>query len=207
MKFVKNTYLPTQDMHFEKCLSETGLYQYRAFERAMKYVKDPKVFCDVGAHVGLWSRMARDKGFKRILAFEPIGAFRECYEKNVDDGTIRIRLFNKIIGSGGTGRIGYDYLNSGAAKVTIDHNGETIWPLDEIIEDETRIDLLKIDVEGMEYEVLKGAKALIKKTKPIIIVEQKSNMKAVEYAIETLGMVKLDKVIDDYVLGWENDLE
>jgi len=203
MKFVKNTWLPTQDRHFPKYLTEDGLYQHKAFNKAMKHVKDPQVFCDVGAHVGLWSRMARDNGFKRILAFEPIAAFRECYERNVDDGTIRIRLFNKIIGNGGSGRVGYDYLNSGAAKVTIDHNGETIWPLDELIEDEERIDLLKIDVEGMEYEVLKGAKTLIERTKPIIVVEQKSNMKAVEYAIETLGMIKFEKSVDDHILGWE----
>lgn len=44
-------------------------------------------------------------------------------------------------------------------------------PLDEIIPDDLKIDLIKIDVEGGEFGVLKGAFNLIKKNKPLIIFE------------------------------------
>ncbi|MDQ3191040.1 MAG: FkbM family methyltransferase [Bacteroidota bacterium] len=43
--------------------------------------------------------------------------------------------------------------------------------LDEIISHETKIDFIKIDVEGAEFNVLKGAKELLKKSKPIVIFE------------------------------------
>ncbi len=44
-------------------------------------------------------------------------------------------------------------------------------PLDEIIPISTKIDFIKIDVEGAEFLVLKGATKTIKKHKPIIVFE------------------------------------
>ena len=38
--------------------------------------------------------------------------------------------------------------------------------------DLSRLDLIKIDVEGMELEVLQGAKATLERFRPIIIVER-----------------------------------
>jgi FkbM family methyltransferase len=43
--------------------------------------------------------------------------------------------------------------------------------LDSLIPSETKIDLIKIDVEGGEYGVLKGALQLLKKWKPVVIFE------------------------------------
>jgi FkbM family methyltransferase len=42
-------------------------------------------------------------------------------------------------------------------------------PLDELLRDVDHIDIIKIDVEGAEYEVLKGAKDILKKTKCLVI--------------------------------------
>jgi FkbM family methyltransferase len=43
--------------------------------------------------------------------------------------------------------------------------------LDSLLPSETKIDLIKIDVEGGEYGVLKGALQLLKKWKPVVIFE------------------------------------
>ena len=43
--------------------------------------------------------------------------------------------------------------------------------LDDLIPEDTKIDLIKIDVEGAELGVLKGGKELLKKYKPTIIFE------------------------------------
>jgi FkbM family methyltransferase len=43
--------------------------------------------------------------------------------------------------------------------------------LDSIIPADVKIDFIKIDVEGGEYGVLKGAKQLLKKYKPVVIFE------------------------------------
>ncbi len=51
--------------------------------------------------------------------------------------------------------------------------------LDSLIPTETKIDLIKIDVEGGEYGVLKGGLQLLKKWKPVVIFE--SGLGASEY--------------------------
>jgi FkbM family methyltransferase len=43
--------------------------------------------------------------------------------------------------------------------------------LDEVIDSSLRIDLIKIDVEGAEYQVLQGAAATIERSRPYIIFE------------------------------------
>lgn len=43
--------------------------------------------------------------------------------------------------------------------------------LDDIIPRDSEIDLIKIDVEGGEYDVLHGAKELIQESKPLLIFE------------------------------------
>ncbi len=43
--------------------------------------------------------------------------------------------------------------------------------LDEIIPGDTKIDFIKIDVEGGEYGVLKGAKKLLKSSQPVVVFE------------------------------------
>ena len=43
--------------------------------------------------------------------------------------------------------------------------------LDEVIPEKTKIDFIKIDVEGAELNVLKGGVALLKKSKPYVIFE------------------------------------
>jgi len=43
--------------------------------------------------------------------------------------------------------------------------------LDDIIPEETKIDLIKIDVEGAELGVLKGSKRILKSSKPVVVFE------------------------------------
>ncbi len=47
---------------------------------------------------------------------------------------------------------------------------QTIKKLDDLSEI-TKFDLIKIDVEGFEYEVLKGGETKIKQNQPIVILE------------------------------------
>jgi FkbM family methyltransferase len=61
-----------------------------------------------------------------------------------------------------------DYYNENykAEKITVATN-----KLDNIIPKDIKIDLIKIDVEGAEYEVLKGASETIARNKPLVIFE------------------------------------
>jgi hypothetical protein len=74
----------------------------------------------------------------------------------------------------------------------------------------TGVDLIKIDVEGYEYFVIKGGEKTILENKPAIIVEQKtgfggrygiSDKSAVDH-LESLGAVVRKELAGDYILSW-----
>ncbi len=61
--------------------------------------------------------------------------------------------------------------NMGATFLSADESGEIdVVPLDDLFESE-RIDFIKIDAEGMEFDVLAGAQKLIERNRPLIWIE------------------------------------
>ncbi|XP_021741718.1 uncharacterized protein LOC110707940 [Chenopodium quinoa] len=170
------------------------------------------IFVDVGANVGMASFAAAVMGF-RVLAFEPVfenlqricdgiyfnrvGDFVTVFEAAASDhfGSI---TFHKLVG-----RLDNSAVSAAGAKLAFKSNEEiavevkTI-PLDEIIPDSEPVLLLKIDVQGWEYHVLKGAKKLLSRKgaeAPYLIYEederllQASNTTAKEIRafLETVG--------------------
>lgn len=57
-----------------------------------------------------------------------------------------------------------------------------------------RIDLLKIDVEGYEIHVLKGAEETLLRCKPVVIFEEKNDIYEPRMFIESLGFIFQEKV-------------
>ncbi len=53
--------------------------------------------------------------------------------------------------------------------------------IDDILLKETHVDLIKIDVDGYEKNVLEGARKVIKKFKPIMIVELNDDIEIIEF--------------------------
>ena len=210
MKFVKNTWLPDNDTHFEKFIDDEGNYQKEQFDCVVKYIKPENkgLFIDIGAHVGLWSRMAQKVGFKDILAIEPDEKNYECLDKNLNKAFIsRLGLSDKKT----TGKIKSEKENNSGANYLIDGQDFPVEPFDRyfsFIKDEfdlTKQILIKIDVQGYEDKVVKGMTNFIKQYKPIIIVEQwldgKEDLRATEYCA-SLGMKVLEKIKKEVILGW-----
>ena len=119
----------------------------------------------VGAHVG--TTVLSLKNFKDIHAFEGDTENFECLKKNVS-----CQVYNEIISDKEEGfdlADGNFSTNSGAkyfkpgnksAKTIDSYNFKDV-------------DLILVDVEGMDLKVLKGAEETIKKYRPRIIVEFK----------------------------------
>lgn len=196
MKQVKGVWLPNKDTHFRRSIDSHGRYQRTAFNRLMDHTSDRGVFLDVGAHVGLWAKQAIEKGFS-VIAFEPLEAHAECFKKNVPEAT----LVPAVVGCTGYCKmVAYDG-NSGAAHAKKTNDGIKIYALDDLLGNIENVSAIKIDVEGMEVDVLMGAKELIQRNRPTLIIEQKSNMEGLIYA-QQLGMTVLDNFREDYILGW-----
>lgn len=156
---------------------------------------------DVGANVGtvtLFLAQAIGDG-GRVHAFEPQQEIFHCLKNNVEmnghrhvmclnaaagarDGTIEA----PIVDYGAEGNFGaFSFVGQGPGEIevrTVDGLG-----LD-------RCRLIKIDVEGMEQEVLEGAEATIRRFKPVVYTENKKGERSariIEYFLER-----------DYALFW-----
>lgn len=144
---------------------------------------------DVGANVGMASFAAAVMGF-RVLAFEPVleNLQKLCegvYFNRVADlvtlfeAAASDRLGNitvhKLVG-----RLDNSAVSATGAKLAFKSNEEIAFqvrtvPLDEVIPASERVLLLKIDVQGWEYHVLKGASKLLSRKgsqAPYLIYEE-----------------------------------
>ena len=169
-------------------------------------VTSRRVALDIGAHVGFWSYYLA-KYFAYVHAFEPVTRHAECFRRNVTEGHV---VLHEIALGNRRDQVHVESApeNSGMAHVARTMAG--VVPLETLDSFELQdVDLVKIDVEGYESFVVQGARRTLIRSRPIVIVEQKSGserygvppLKAV-HQIERLGARVLRRVYDDYILGW-----
>lgn len=155
----------------------------RQTNRIIKQVCNPGTNCvDIGAHKGeVLDIMLKYATSGIHYAFEPIPvlytALQEKYKDNRNCNVSDIALSDKK----GSSTFNFVISNpsySGLVKRKYDRENEedTVIEvktdlLDNILPSNHRVDLMKIDVEGGEYLVMKGALNTIKKYKPVIIFE------------------------------------
>ncbi|KAI3424545.1 Methyltransf_21 domain-containing protein [Psidium guajava] len=147
------------------------------------------VFVDVGANVGMASFAAAVMGF-RVLAFEPVlenlqricdgiwmnrvGELMDLFEAAASDRVGNI-TFHKLVG-----RLDNSAVSATGAKLAFKSNEEIELqvrsiPLDKVIPESEPVLLIKIDVQGWEYHVLKGAVKLLSRKAgkaPYLIYEE-----------------------------------
>jgi FkbM family methyltransferase len=138
-------------------------------------------FLDIGANIGLMSLHAAQSlnGKGKVVAFEPVQFFFDKLNANINLNQFQnIQTIKKGVGSVST-KIPI-YLDGGCPSVIStfrDEKGATemidIESLDEIVKNEhiVNIDFIKIDVEGFEFDVLKGARKTIADHKPVLCIE------------------------------------
>lgn len=208
-------YFPDFETHFPKMLKKSvdkGLppeYQVAVRRRSIELCSKRGTALDIGANVGLWGRDLVDN-FAKVVAFEPVAVFRECLEKNVSGANFFISPLalgdhdtqaTMIITEGNSGHSHLDPATLGTGDVQV-------VKLDNLnMED---VDYIKIDCEGYEYRVLQGAEQTVKRWRPIMVIEQKPHdayskdygQFAAIALLESWGMIKLDQVRDDWIMGW-----
>lgn len=189
--------LPKGDTFF----SHHPQYEQRDYDLVMKYLHSTRVAVDVGAHVGYWTRrLAQD--FASVYAFEAVEEHYNCLTANVPaDNAV---LNHCAIGAAhGIARIERSIANSGMSRVT--DNGSisvTMHALDDF--HIMNVDLIKIDVEGYELEVLKGATATLLREKPVLFIEI---LNATPFLVRNqilqllmkLGYVMRDRIAENYI--------
>ena len=215
MKEHRGWWFPEGETHFQKMLDKSvakggpARYQYQVRDRSLTYVKNFRVALDIGANVGLWSRDLV-KSFGRVIAFEPVALFRECLEQNVTGANFEVRpvalgdqdtMGTMIITEDNSGHSHLDPNTMGAGDVQVVR-------LDNLnLHD---INYIKIDCEGYEYRILQGAEQTIRRCRPVVVIEQKPHdayskqygQFAAVGLLKEWGMIKLDQIRDDWIMGW-----
>jgi FkbM family methyltransferase len=140
-------------------------------------------FYDVGASVGFFTLIgARLVGaYGSVVAFEPLPQTFEYLRRNVAlNGFDHVTVVPTAVGANvGTARLGSP---SGDPEQTRLLTGDTevVDPIDSAVttidawraEDDPRVPrVMKIDVEGSELDVLRGAAKTIRETQPLMLVE------------------------------------
>jgi FkbM family methyltransferase len=137
-----------------------------------------EVGANIGAHTVPLARMVESGGF--VCAFEPQRIVFQNLCANVAlNSLLNVRCYEMALaaerGHAHVESIRYDADgNFGgialSATPTESSSPRHTAPLDEIV-DLTRLRLLKVDVEGMEADVLRGAARTIQRTRPLIYAE------------------------------------
>lgn len=167
-------------------LKEYGEWAQQKIDLLLHFIQAGDRVADVGAFIGTHSRAFSEAvGVEGLVyAFEPRKEIAEILLENVELSPIKnIKVFQYGLGDEhGEFEIAEELMNSNnnfggfslntLHKLTEDGTGIHLCSLDELnIE---RLDFIKIDVEGMEIDVLLGGNATISRDRPIIFAEVNS---------------------------------
>lgn len=152
------------------------LFDYEDSMFLIDHLKKDDLFIDVGANVGHYSLLAAGVCEAEVVAFEPIPLTFSKLNRNINlnDLSDKIKILN--IGVGEENSFLYFTTNRTVMNsVAIETDNETVKvevrKLDDELKQKDPI-FLKIDVEGFEYFVLKGATEILKnKNLKYIIIE------------------------------------
>jgi len=184
-----NFYLPDSDDHIQKTIINTNsFYEFEMLKDIFESLLPNDVIIDVGANIGNHSLfLGKFCNPQQVYSFEPFPHSFNILKKNIEINHLenKITAIPYAVGSKPTrGNIILpDKSNLGMAKFIESQDGSIeVITLDEYFLNKLmRLDLIKIDVEGMELEVLKGARNLLKKFHPKIYIEcaEKSELQSV----------------------------
>ncbi len=139
------------------------------------------LWLDIGAHVGNHTVYFSTKcKADEVWAYEPTPSTFEVLKENVSNNPgCPVKLFNCAVGSK-KGTCGI-FENKRAGRNKVLKNGNI--PMEIIGDISAKVALIKIDVEGFEFEVLKGGMKLIERDLPELFIE---TFEPVEKLIEVL---------------------
>ncbi len=151
-----------------------SFYDLEHLEESLKYINKDSVVVDCGANIGnhsiFWSLFS-----KTVHAIEPLKENYKILCKNIKDNKHGEIIAHQFVLGNKENKYDAQVIsdNRSCAQFKENPSGKyTSKRLDELISG--KVDFMKIDVEGAEYQVLLGAQHILKEYKPVLFLEMHS---------------------------------
>lgn len=179
------------DILFSLTLNAKGYKNFGNFKKTgekkfINRINKELLFClDIGANVGEYTDLILSETKAKIISFEPLPKAFEDLKKLEKSNAERLKVFNIALGDKNEILdLNYSSEKSQTASFSKDLNKLSFYnfkdnkkiktkisTLDDFFFEnqdlfEENIDLIKIDAEGFEFEIINGAKEIIKKRPP-----------------------------------------
>ncbi len=155
-----------------------------------------KVAIDVGANIGNHSVYFGNFIADHVICVEANDELLPILESNCSQNQVNYEIIGKGLGeASGTASITFPIENNvGAAKLEKGNGDIIITTLDDVAP-ATGVDLVKIDVEGMELDVLLGARRLLSTQHPHLVIEAatEDSLRDIKKLLSTYNYIKLSK--------------
>lgn len=164
-----------------------------------KYLTKGSVFVDIGMNIGyetLWgSKIVGETG--KVISFEPLLFLVEQIKESLAVNNFKnVKVVNKALGTKEEKlKIFLTSEDAGLSSLVNSENSTReenidVSTLNKELKDLTSLDLIKIDVEGYEYEVLLGGNEIIAKFLPTIIFEYTADVYEKAYSGKSLDILR-----------------
>lgn len=177
-------YFPKNSIVYKKTANHT-IYERENIEIIINLISDNSVYLDVGANIGLMAIPILKSNYScTVVSFEPSPNSVSYIKRTLQDSHLKDRwhLIEKGVGSKpGSLEFCFSLKELGAydgfrSTNRMPMSGKTTVPVTTIDlewkkQGKPRVSVIKIDVEGAEMEVLKGAIECIEQEKPSILIE------------------------------------
>ena len=172
-RYGKMMYFP-HDFYIGGSLKYYGEYAEEETAILLSYINEGDTVVEVGANIGCHTVPMAQKA-EKVIAFEPQRVLYQMLCGNIAiNGLHNVHAMPMALGKE-TGTVfvpHVDYYSLGNfGGVSMANEGEAVLLLTLDGFQLPRCDLIKIDVEGMESEVINGAEETIRKFRPILYVE------------------------------------
>jgi FkbM family methyltransferase len=159
----------------------TGEYEPGTTRIFKKLLRRGDTAIDIGANIGYFTLLAGrcvgDSG--KVIAFEPIAEVRRQLEENVRLSGLKNTIIRSeaVFSESGTRDFFQgptDHVGVSSLRTLDDCSGirrVTTVRLDDVLADEPKITLIKLDVEGAECHALEGMVSCLERHRPDLIVE------------------------------------
>lgn len=167
----------------------------------LKQFKLKEAIIDIGANIGDTLASIYLETNTNIFCIEPSSIFINYLTKNVETiefkGQKRVKIINRFIGTGSMNTKLVHNDGSTATQQFSDHDLIESITLDELFLNKHKIDFIKSDIDGFDYDAILSGMKLIKENLPIIYFENQ-----IDYKEQISGYQKMYKMLEE--IGYNN---